>query len=328
MATAEESPLKRKRVEPDTTDTRADPVRSDIWYDDGNVILQAEGTLFKVHRGVLARSSSVFEDMFSFPQPPSTDAEMLDGCPIVQLSDSAKEVQYVLEGIFERKYVAFADKLPLAVVSAFICLGKKYDIRTLYVEAVKRMFQEVPATLAEYDGPSGANWLAIENPQHMELAILARKAGLLSALPFLLYESCVQYSSAEIKDGFQMPDGSTIRLSVQDRFTCLVAYRAICEVQAETTFAQLWEDGSISTICLTPDDCKAAKSNWVSQNFCKPNIMATHSWDNLSIEGLCDYCYVAGQEKHQAGRAEFWEKLPSLFDLPPWAELLKERADM
>lgn len=103
MATAEESPLKRKRVEPDTTDTRADPVRSDIWYDDGNVILQAEGTLFKVHRGVLARSSSVFEDMFSFPQPPSTDAEMLDGCPIVQLSDSAKEVQYVLEGIFERK---------------------------------------------------------------------------------------------------------------------------------------------------------------------------------------------------------------------------------
>lgn len=232
---------------------------------------------------------------------------------------------YLHDGL---RYVAFADKLPLAVVSAFICLGKKYDIRTLYVEAVKRMFQEVPATLAEYDGPSGANWLAIENPQHMELAILARKAGLLSALPFLLYESCVQYSSAEIKDGFQMPDGSTIRLSVQDQFTCLVAYRAICEVQAETTFAQLWEDGSISTICLTPGDCKAAKSNWVSQNFCKPDIMATHSWDNLSIEGLCDYCYVAGQEKHQTGREEFWEKLPSLFDLPPWAELLKERADM
>ena len=102
MATAEESSQKRKRVEPDVAPS-ADAVRSPIWYDDGNVILQAEGTLFKVHRGVLARSSSVFKDMFSFPQPPSTDMEMMDGCPIVQLSDSAKEVGYVLEGIFERK---------------------------------------------------------------------------------------------------------------------------------------------------------------------------------------------------------------------------------
>ncbi|KAF7983673.1 hypothetical protein HWV62_19573 [Athelia sp. TMB] len=85
MATVEEPLLKRKRDEPAVA-SGADPVRSDIWYDDGNVIL-----------------SSVFKDMFSFPQPPSMDSEMMDGCPIVQLSDSAKEVGYVLEGIFERK---------------------------------------------------------------------------------------------------------------------------------------------------------------------------------------------------------------------------------
>ena len=104
MATAEQPPPKRKRDEPDVAPTgSADPIRSDIWYDDGNVILQAEGTLFKVHRSVLARSSSVFKDMFSFPQPPFTDTEMMDGCPVVKLSDSAEEVGYVLEGIFERK---------------------------------------------------------------------------------------------------------------------------------------------------------------------------------------------------------------------------------
>lgn len=104
MATAEQPPTKRKRDELDLKPTGSvDPVRSHIWYDDGNVILQAEGTLFKVYRGTLARSSTVFEDMFSFPQPPSADTEMMDGCPIVRLSDSAEEVGYVLEGLFERK---------------------------------------------------------------------------------------------------------------------------------------------------------------------------------------------------------------------------------
>lgn len=36
---------------------------NDVWFDDGNVILQAESTLFKVYRGILAQNSSVFHDM-------------------------------------------------------------------------------------------------------------------------------------------------------------------------------------------------------------------------------------------------------------------------
>ncbi|KZV93867.1 hypothetical protein EXIGLDRAFT_835377 [Exidia glandulosa HHB12029] len=40
-----------------------------LWYDDGNVVLQAESTLFNVHRSILARASKLFEDMFTLGQP-------------------------------------------------------------------------------------------------------------------------------------------------------------------------------------------------------------------------------------------------------------------
>ena len=43
--------------------------RSDIWLEDGNIVLQAENMQFKVHRGLLARVSPVFADVFSVPQP-------------------------------------------------------------------------------------------------------------------------------------------------------------------------------------------------------------------------------------------------------------------
>ena len=97
---------KRKRLEKSVDEPPPiEPVRSDIWYEDGNIILQAEGVQFKVLKSILARSSSVFEDMFSIPQPPSSGADTIDGCAIVNLSDSAEELGYVLQALFTNECV-------------------------------------------------------------------------------------------------------------------------------------------------------------------------------------------------------------------------------
>lgn len=79
--------------------------RSEIWFEDGNIVLQAEATLFKVYRGVLAKNSAVFKSILSIPQPPSGTDAAVEGCPVVQLSDSAVDVAAVLLALFERKYV-------------------------------------------------------------------------------------------------------------------------------------------------------------------------------------------------------------------------------
>lgn len=71
----------------------------ELWFEDGNIVIQAGNSLYRVYRGVLATHSSVFKDMLSFPQPP--DSELVEGCPIVRLPDSDREVTPFLKALFD-----------------------------------------------------------------------------------------------------------------------------------------------------------------------------------------------------------------------------------
>ncbi len=85
----------------------------DLWFEDGNTILIAETTGFCVYRGVLARHSEVFRDMFQIPQPPTADGSP-EGYRIVHLSDDgADEVAIVLELLFGLgdRYVITRDQM-------------------------------------------------------------------------------------------------------------------------------------------------------------------------------------------------------------------------
>lgn len=110
MSSNDQPPAKRKRAE-DTSEVStspATPVKSNLWYRDGNIVLQAERTQWKVHQGILAESSVIFQDMFSLPQPLAIDTELVEGCPVVRLSDSAEEVEYVLQAICKRECVSWS----------------------------------------------------------------------------------------------------------------------------------------------------------------------------------------------------------------------------
>jgi hypothetical protein len=65
----------------------------------GDIILQAESTQFRINRDVLAKQSSVFRDMFSVPQPPNEPT--IEGCPIVHVSDTAKDWELLLEVLYD-----------------------------------------------------------------------------------------------------------------------------------------------------------------------------------------------------------------------------------
>lgn len=54
----------------------------DVWFEDGNIMVVAQDTGFRIYRGVLAAHSPIFGDMFTMSQP--TNAELLDGCPVVR----------------------------------------------------------------------------------------------------------------------------------------------------------------------------------------------------------------------------------------------------
>ena len=56
-----------------------------LWYDDGSVVLQAETTMFRVHRSILSAQSEIFKDMFAIPQSPTSTDGTVDGCPVITM---------------------------------------------------------------------------------------------------------------------------------------------------------------------------------------------------------------------------------------------------
>jgi hypothetical protein len=78
------------------------PVRSSkVWYSDGNLVLQAEDMLFKVHRSILIQRSKVFSDMLAVTQPDNPLEQLVDGCEVVQLrDDSGDDMEEALRAIY------------------------------------------------------------------------------------------------------------------------------------------------------------------------------------------------------------------------------------
>ena len=93
-----------EEVEEPSKDIRS-ITRSDIWLEDGNIVLQAEDTQFKVHRGLLARVSPIFADVFSVPQPSQPEGDLnsvVDGCSVLRLQDSSQDVQHLLWALYDQ----------------------------------------------------------------------------------------------------------------------------------------------------------------------------------------------------------------------------------
>ena len=79
------------------------------WFEDGNAVLQAEETLFKVFKSMLSTHSLLFRSIFSLPQPTAAAAEdeLYDGCCLVKVHDGAKHMATFLSAIFDPTYALY-----------------------------------------------------------------------------------------------------------------------------------------------------------------------------------------------------------------------------
>ncbi|KAJ7611824.1 hypothetical protein FB45DRAFT_803914 [Roridomyces roridus] len=122
----------------------------ELWFEDGNLVIQAENSHFRVHRGILAACSPVFQDMLSFPQPP--DSELVEGCPIVRLQDSAEEVAVFLKALFKPNYfMPFPAQTEYAIIRGCLRLGNKYGVVHLRIRALVHFSSRYRTSLADWD---------------------------------------------------------------------------------------------------------------------------------------------------------------------------------
>lgn len=95
-------PVKRQRT--DAHEPSSIVPHPTLHFDDGNTLLISSSDppmAFKVHRSILALNCTVFSDMFALPQP--MDAETIDGCPVVRLSETSDDLGYFFSTMFDQE---------------------------------------------------------------------------------------------------------------------------------------------------------------------------------------------------------------------------------
>ena len=94
---------------------------------DASVILRSSDQVeFRVHKSVLAMSSPFFEDLLSLPQPP--DDELVDGLPVVQLSENAGLIGLLVSRLYPTSSIPPSS---YQEVFALLAACQKYDMTSI-----------------------------------------------------------------------------------------------------------------------------------------------------------------------------------------------------
>ena len=129
---------KRRRVN-DSSDNSGVPAPTvqsgEFWFEDGTVILVTCDVEFRFYKGLLASVSPVFKQLFADSRVVRTvpmDQEQTFSCPVVHVSDSPKELRYMLRTCSSKR----PDRC--VMLSGRVCCGTvKFDLTRRFIGCTK-----------------------------------------------------------------------------------------------------------------------------------------------------------------------------------------------
>ncbi|KAK2467460.1 hypothetical protein APHAL10511_000315 [Amanita phalloides] len=145
MATVPVNPNDKLRVPPLSNLVRC----SDLWFEDGNLVLVAASAAFKVHRGQLKRHSEFFSGLLMLAEP--RESFQIDGCDWIQLHDCPSDVLYFLRALYDGLYFKIPHANDFPALAAVLRLSTKYFVEHLRQHCLARLDLDWPGTLAGWD---------------------------------------------------------------------------------------------------------------------------------------------------------------------------------
>ncbi|KAI5896302.1 uncharacterized protein SCHCODRAFT_02614512 [Schizophyllum commune H4-8] len=311
------------------------PTRSKIWFEDGNIVLQAENVQFKFYKGLLSTYSPFFMDVFAVPQPvPISDADMVEGCQVMKLPDTAADAEYMLSYIIEPKLSTATPSI--ADMIAALKMGHKYLISSLWEDTVERLRYEFPDTLDEYMKRPVAQGtlrftrmhLSTTREHLLHLVDVVRSTGLQRILPILCLSAVDSGKLLNLLiDG--IPD--TPRLdgpSVETRLM-LLGGRTRALASTQTATRNVFVPASMPEGCSQPSVCSEDRRNlrdvFLTRLENGGRLAIFEDWDEILAGQLGKFMCLACEhdllQKRRAAQQVIWDALPSFFGLPVWAEL-------
>ncbi|KAK7036046.1 BTB domain-containing protein [Favolaschia claudopus] len=325
-------------------ETSREPHRlEDLWFDDGNLVIQAQSTLYWVYRGFLSSRSTVFEDMLALPQPP--DAELVGGCPLVRLPDPENEVTPFLKAIFLPEFfMPYPARTNFDDLSGCLRLSNKYEVDYLRKRSLVHLSSAFPMDLQQADrnyyDRTGAAWSYLAGcsaswPRPDELTfriraiLLAREVGATWILPWAFYDLSVFISMQNASTLHNTEPLSSMQAIQAIQTTFLSGHQAQITATSVDIMGCL---GRKVVGCQTREQCYRARLEALERAWSLFRVspsLSLHIWDNYDwksvADDLCDTCLIGLKDALENARKEFFSNLPSMYECSPWEELKRMR---
>ncbi|KAJ7052895.1 hypothetical protein C8F01DRAFT_1169206 [Mycena amicta] len=309
--------MKRKRSDSETASDLI--VHSDLWFDDGNLLVQAQGTQFRVFRGTLVYHAPGIKALLD-----SEDPEQIAGTPVLVLSDSSEDLEYVFRTLFYLDYPD-SEPIPMAVVTAFARIGRKYGMDKLLRSAITRLTAAFPSTLEGWLDTAPANAAILcdaDKSVRNEIAgatlLLARELNIPRLLPPIFF-----YFSHPEKFSLLVSE-QPVAIAEADRKTILNGYKARLQAQRELLHKWLEPEEEDNPSCVASENCELERLKASMTIWLPGEAGSRFGWRARWAEGLCAPCRKAAKISHELGAKRMWDAIPGMFDLAPWKELLAE----
>ncbi|RDX50843.1 hypothetical protein OH76DRAFT_1402057 [Lentinus brumalis] len=181
------------------------PRDTEVSFPDGNAIIIAGNTLFRVYNGMLARHCPALAAQVN------ASAEFISGCPVVRITDTPHDIKQILR--VDNPTRPPADSQPFSVLAAWVRIGTKYDMGKLVDHAIGQLQSLFPACLPEWDdrgNPESRHGFAGANA--IEALNLFQATKRFEMVPAAVYRCC-QLAPAVVRNGTTRADGTRERLS-------------------------------------------------------------------------------------------------------------------
>ncbi|KDR77425.1 hypothetical protein GALMADRAFT_138537 [Galerina marginata CBS 339.88] len=290
-----------------------------FWFDDGNIILQAGSTQFKVHRSILANKSQIFKDMFSLPQPvcSSRADPYAQSCPIVVLYDPPKDIENLLSLLYDTlKVHSFREGITISVLDTMLRLGRKYRFQYLRAEAVHCLETEFPATLDDWDIRTPFKYIKEEDTTLFAALYLAHEHSIKSILPSIYLSFGVQYINNHIQKSLSLPEKRHV-LKTNEPLSFFLGREKLFSATSKVILKFQEEIPSL--------DCDYETCISVAQRLVRRflrdgidnvfNFVFSHDFTANLKDELCPDCNQIRARHLDGARGKLWDALPKYFGL-------------
>ncbi|PIL26528.1 hypothetical protein GSI_12286 [Ganoderma sinense ZZ0214-1] len=295
---------------------------ADFWLDDGNLILLAGDTAFRVYKGLLTKNSGVFADMFATGSADAT--ETFDSCPVVRLPDHPADLSDFLQYLMPCSKLRLCDGLPVsdfAELHAAIHLAHKYQCPDVEMRALSLLKNFYSPPLADHHVHAHSPKSPMARPPRLAAIAAANVARLTetpSMIPFALYQ--VSTLEGAMLDGYARRDGSIEHLSASDLRLCIdargsLAHEMVLYVRSAFTPGH-------SDRCTNIEQCTMALNDIrddMEERLGTCDILDAYKGRPIEVWladfELCEACAGEVLVREDAERRRVWRLLPGIFGM-------------